>query len=299
MDLRDLVKLAGIVNPELLNKLEPTAEVEEADSAGFEDATTRPQEEMMDDPLATMGSAADTSLRRYLKAKGDHVTVDEEIYPDHTVESVTEAYAEFKEGKYGKKKKYNEEPVDEADIDENAFNQAAAAAARAGKDTFEFGGKTHKTTMKKDVAHKLDDDINRLRSLSGVAEGSMKQADIEVQEWAEKYNTKTGVNGDELANGWMQAMLNSGIMSDSYDQDEYIAFNKKYGYEDDMEWEEDDMDKFFAESPITRSMHDEANAIMKKYGIDENDFNDMLGYMESKNESPDNSIDALKQLAGI
>ena len=96
MDLRDLVKLAGIVNPEVLNKLEPTAEVEEADGAGFEDATTRPQEEMMDDPMATMGSDVDLSLRRYLKAKGDHVTVDEEIYPDHTVESVTEAYESFK-----------------------------------------------------------------------------------------------------------------------------------------------------------------------------------------------------------
>jgi hypothetical protein len=93
MDLRDLVKLAGIVNPEVLNKLEPTVE---ADGAGFEDATTRPQEEMMDDPMATMGSDVDLSLRRYLKAKGDHVTVDEEVYPDHTVESVTEAYAAFK-----------------------------------------------------------------------------------------------------------------------------------------------------------------------------------------------------------
>jgi len=49
--------------------------------------------------------------------------------------------------------------LDEADIDENAFNQAAAAAARAGKDSFEFGGKTHKTTMDKATAHKLDDDV--------------------------------------------------------------------------------------------------------------------------------------------
>lgn len=198
MDLRDLVKLAGIVNPELLNRIEPTAEVEEADGAGFEDATTRPDEEMMDDPLQSMGSDVDTSLRRYLKAKGDHVTVDEDVYPDHTVESVSEAYAAFKESsahdraRYdadetprGEKKKKvslkkapwekdddkeetNEAVVDEADIDENAFNQAAAAAARAGKDTFEFGGKTHKTTMKKDVAHKLDDDIDYLKQLAGL-----------------------------------------------------------------------------------------------------------------------------------
>lgn len=53
----------------------------------------------------------------------------------------------------------NEGAVNEDDIDENAFNQAAAAAARAGKKDFKFGGKTHKTTMSKDTAHKLDDDV--------------------------------------------------------------------------------------------------------------------------------------------
>jgi hypothetical protein len=286
MDLRDLVKLAGLVNPELLNKIEATAEVEEADGAGFEQATTAPDEQMMDDPMQAMGSDVDTSLRRYLKAKGDHVSVDEEVYPDHTVESVSEAYAAFKsesaedrarydadETPRGEKKKKvslkkapwekddDEDKVDEhsdidrlralsgtkavaedqgkvghvemfftdrdggevshevevtlkdgklsitgnmpgpeddlyyddadieeqlrdamqdmsvidfgmneADIEENAFNQAAAAAARAGKNSFEFGGKTHKTTMKKDTAHKLDDDINILSKLAGISE---------------------------------------------------------------------------------------------------------------------------------
>lgn len=188
MDLRDLVKLAGIVNPELLNRIDAPAEVEEADGAGFEASTTRPEEEIMDDPMQSMGSSADTSLRRYLKAKGDHVTMDEEVYPDHTVDSVSEAYAAFKEGaedraRYdadetprGEKKKkvsvkkapwekddddkVDESKVEEDDIDENAFNQAAAAASRAGKDSFEFGGKTHKTTMKKDTAHKLDDSVD-------------------------------------------------------------------------------------------------------------------------------------------
>jgi hypothetical protein len=326
MDLRDLVKLAGIVTPELLNKLEPTAEVEEADGAGFDQATTRPEPEMMDDPMATMGSDADLSLRRYLKAKGDHVTVDEaDLYPDYTVEDVNEAYAAFKEGKYksdaqrkavhaakaeesieeGKlsdqiihdsetmskedfAKKYGKEmadeyfeatigapdynpakasaggpgyasmpqqiklagdsiwdkegtnppmititdyevseedgyvsvtvehdgpmevytdsgfekavsdmigmdvefseqgmqqdgvahlegssemesvEVDEPAVDENAFNQAAAAAARANKDSFEFNGKTYKTKMDKSTAHQLDDDVDMIRKLAGL-----------------------------------------------------------------------------------------------------------------------------------
>ena len=47
--------------------------------------------------------------------------------------------------------------MNEADVDENAFNQAAAAAARAGKPEFEFGGKKYKTKMDKATAHKLDE----------------------------------------------------------------------------------------------------------------------------------------------
>jgi hypothetical protein len=327
MDLRALVALAGIVTPELLNRIESSAEVEEADGAGFDRATTRPEEEVMDDPMQSMGSDVDLSLRRYLKAKGDHVTVDETVYPDYTVEDVNEAYTSFKEAKdYGpgkigavqkmldkereaKKEKvdqpaeegtymkqwynysedyamlelyvdgklvdewdgyfganetgnplqvkfiemakengvdpiglkvvdgedgdegvftssglkwnsneatvneekryqirylpydsdkfkivkgftskeeaekyakaenfdeladeWNIEAMNEADIDENAFNQAAAAAARAGKPEFEFNGKPYKTKMDKSTAHKLDDNLDMLRKLAGLAQ---------------------------------------------------------------------------------------------------------------------------------
>lgn len=312
MDLRDLIKLAGIVNPELLNRIEPTAQAtdcgcgveEDAEGAGFDRATTKPEEEIFDDPMASAGSTVDLSLRRYLKAKGDHVTVDEAVYPDFTVEDVNEAYAAFKERAphdrrgniYGGNatqaaqdskaagtldpeqnmfldptllprmpskmsspkppKKTNEAEADlpieegtymkqwynysedyamlelyvdgklvdkwdgyfganetgnplqakfieiakengvdpvglkvidgddgdegvftssglkwnsnEAEVEENAFNQAAAAAARANKDSFEFNGKTYKTKMDKSTAHKLDDDVDMLRKLAGL-----------------------------------------------------------------------------------------------------------------------------------
>lgn len=49
----------------------------------------------------------------------------------------------------------------EEEVDENAYNQAAAAAARAHKSEFEFppgSGKMHPVKMSKDTAHKLDDD---------------------------------------------------------------------------------------------------------------------------------------------
>jgi len=51
------------------------------------------------------------------------------------------------------------ESLEEDDLDENAFNQAAAAASRAGKSEFEFNGKKYKTKMDKSTAHQLDDDI--------------------------------------------------------------------------------------------------------------------------------------------
>lgn len=56
-------------------------------------------------------------------------------------------------------RRHNDQGIDEAEIDENAFNQAAADAARKGEPHFEFNGKKYKTKMDKETAHKLDDDI--------------------------------------------------------------------------------------------------------------------------------------------
>ena len=212
MDLNDLIKLAGIQNaqapvqeepvvsssdgmrtmialvtPEQLNQLTGDAPVAE-EMPG--EATTEPNPQEYE---GTLGSPADLSLRRYLGANGDHVTVDEtKVYEDHKVEDITEAWNAYKadpvsvaEAKCSceshedhdscaddcdcnESVEVNEDTVDEADIDENAFNQAAAAAARANKPDFEFGGKKYKTKMSKDTAHKLDDDIDVLKQLAGL-----------------------------------------------------------------------------------------------------------------------------------
>lgn len=75
--------------------------------------------------------------------------------------------------------------LDEAEVDENAFNQAAAAAARAGKKEFEFGGKTHKTTMDKTTAHKLDDDVQTEGRLKDQMIGDSEK--MTKKEFAKKY----------------------------------------------------------------------------------------------------------------
>jgi len=277
MDLNDLIKLAGIQNaqapvqeepvvsssdgmrtmialvtPEQLNQLTGDAPVAE-EMPG--EATTEPNPQEYE---GTLGSPADLSLRRYLGANGEHVTVDEtKVYEDYKVEDITEAYAQYKaaqnqvvteahacgcddscacggncgpdcnchsgcsatnesiteapyqydmsdkgdmhdalgdvqdsmndavkniqkaagltsqvydaiENTLYTDESVTEDTIDEADIDENAFNQAAAAAARANKPEFEFGGKKYKTKVSKDTAHKLDDDIDVLKQLAGL-----------------------------------------------------------------------------------------------------------------------------------
>lgn len=63
----------------------------------------------------------------------------------------------------------DEAEIEEADIDEdNAFNSAAAEAAKRGDSHFEFNGKKYPVKMDKKTADGLTDDIEHLRKLSGI-----------------------------------------------------------------------------------------------------------------------------------
>ena len=95
----DLLKLAGIAVQSQQVSSEPSCGdgMGESEGAGFDEATTEPNPAEFPDGISTLGSVSDTSLRRYLKARGDHVTVDEDIYPDYAVEDVAESYKAFAE----------------------------------------------------------------------------------------------------------------------------------------------------------------------------------------------------------
>lgn len=175
-----------------------------------------------------------------------------------------------------------DKPLEEEPNEANKFIKAKIDAEKAGEDEFEVNGKKFKVEQVNAYLEDTQESVN---------EGGMKQAEIEVQDWVKKYEDNMGVNGDSLPEGYLQAMLNTGIMSDAFDQDEYIAFNEKNGYEDDGDWDEDDHDKFMASSPITSGMFSEIRAIQEKYGIDEQGVNDIMGYFESMNR--------MKTLAGV
>ena len=88
-----------------------------------------------------------------------------EVSDEEKEKAMKRAFAKSDEPERGEKRKKVSvskapwESLEEDDLDENAFNQAAAAASRAGKSEFEFNGKKYKTKMDKSTAHQLDDDI--------------------------------------------------------------------------------------------------------------------------------------------
>ena len=88
MDLINLLKLAGLA----VQSPAANAEVEE-DVPGK--ANTKPDPQMFPDGPSNLGSVSDTSLRRYLKARGQPVSVDETTYPDYSVDDVLESYEAY------------------------------------------------------------------------------------------------------------------------------------------------------------------------------------------------------------
>ena len=118
---------------------------------------------------------------------------------------------------------------------------------------------------------------NDSKLINEVNEGKVKEASMAVEEWVEQYNRYMGVNGDKLPMGYLQATLNTGIMSDAYEENEYATFNEDNGYKDDSDWQEGDTERFMSVSPITKGMFDTIAEIQKKYSMDEEDINTIIG----------------------
>ena len=183
----DMKAMIALVTPEQLNQLVGDAPVAE-EMPG--EATTEPNPEAYKGPL---GSPADLSLRRYLGANGQPVSVDEtNVYEDHKVEDITEAWQAYKveEGElppglkaYQEKKKKKsgdkeetDESIEEAKIEEepnegNEFSGALAQAKKDGKKEFKVGDKTYKVESEQAVEEAEvveDENISMLRKLAGI-----------------------------------------------------------------------------------------------------------------------------------
>jgi len=163
-DNQGMRALIALVTPEQLNKLTGEAPVEEEGFANSGDEYAGEPEEYK----GPLGSPADLSLRRYLDANGQPVHVEENVYPDHKVEDITEAWKEYKidekkakpdyidiDGDGDKKESMKkaakdkkakaDDSVEEAKVEEEPNEGNAFTGAMAGKkkgEKFTVGGKT-------------------------------------------------------------------------------------------------------------------------------------------------------------
>tara|TARA_S200000501_G_C20814772_1_gene740036 strand:+ start:363 stop:1448 length:1086 start_codon:yes stop_codon:yes gene_type:complete len=218
MNLQDLIKLAGVskspydtpvqeqlpsdsdgmrtlialVTPEQLNQLQGEAPVEEEGFANSGDEYAGEPEEYK----GTLGSPADLSLRRYLGANGQPVKM-ENVYADHKVQDITEAWKQYKIVEHHQKDaegntiphddEVAEQKVAEEPNEANKFIKAKIDAEEDGDDSFTVDGKKYKV---KDSA-----DLDRLRALAGAQQVDEAPFPGEYDYSDDKYDDGGAVTG--------------------------------------------------------------------------------------------------------
>ena len=133
-------------------------------------------------------------------------------------------------------------PEDIPQNERTAFHGAAAAAAKAGKKSFNFGGKTHPVTMKKDVATKIADQKeavvktgygirNKVSDMPGVdyskrdnysgrdaVKTAVKKANAQSDKKRAEYRKKMGMKED--------------VMNEEFSKTNKASMTIKHGYDE-------------------------------------------------------------------
>ena len=87
----------------------------------------------------------------------------------------------------------------------------------------------------------------------------------QLKAWYDKYNKHMGNNGDKLADGFFEAYLDTGILTDATETNEFakavddVFGGDRYKAEEELFGNEDLRKKHL---PITHAMHDEFEKIM-------------------------------------
>jgi len=174
----DMKALIALVTPEQLNQITGEAPVEEEGFANSGDEHAGEPEEYK----GPLGSPADLSLRRYLDANGQPVHVEENVYADHKVEDITEAWNEYKTDPVAEVKKELEEEPNEG----NEFSGALAQAKKDGKKEFKVGDKTYKVES---------EETSRLKKLAGTQQVDEAPVPGEYDYSDDKYDADGAVTG--------------------------------------------------------------------------------------------------------
>jgi|TARA_R110000868_G_scaffold14088_10_gene65907 hypothetical protein len=213
MDLNNLLKLAGLA----AQRPEAQTEVDEEGVPG--EANTKPDPQMFPDGISNLGSVSDTSLRRYLKAKGHPVSVDEATYPNYTVDDVLESYEAYTAAKAANRsvaegeipaglKAYQDKKSGKKSDDKDTNASNGKMPMDAGKDG-KMGTKDDKPAFLKKESAELMDNVTEPEELEAllatnesVNEGKLSDMHQDAQEMTRAEFIKA--HGDSQARVWDQ-----------------------------------------------------------------------------------------------
>jgi len=116
-----------------------------------------------------------------------------------------------------------------------------------------------------------------------------------LRQWNDKYKQYHGSNADELPNGWIQAMTNTGIPSDGWEENEWHNALQQLG--SDEEWGEEEQDAAYDMSPITSAMMDDLYKILGVDVIGEDELSAVHQVLDTMDEGADRM--RMQELAGI
>jgi hypothetical protein len=110
-------------------------------------------------------------------------------------------------------------------------------------------------------------ELARVRELAGIQQKASVSENFEdktdeLMDWHDKFRKYRGRNGDPLSLGMLRSMFDTGIVSDGWEENEYLKAAKQLGKEEE-DWDDDDYERALeAMMPITKSMNDELEKIL-------------------------------------
>jgi len=124
-----------------------------------------------------------------------------------------------------------------------------------------------KETFHNMVVQQSRDEFNKLQPLDAPQDQPVQEAADRsaLLAWYNKYNKYMGNNGDKLADGFFEAYLDTGILTDATETNEFakavddVFGGDRYKAEEELFGNEDLRKKHL---PITHAMHDEFEKIM-------------------------------------
>ena len=119
----------------------------------------------------------------------------------------------------------------------------------------------------------------------------------EIMDWHDKFRRYRGRNGDPLSIGMLLSLFDTGIISDGWEENEYIEAAKQLGKEEE-DWDDSDYERALEYMPITNAAGEELAKILGR-DVGEDEAEEVYQIINSREESASPELEDIRRLSGI